>query len=287
MVKSTTKRRPLLFSIFHFLFTKSESTFAHPKEMKRAKVIQSGVAFLVCVVVVGSFCAFRTPQGAIAKISMDMNARSLFQGKAVYGSGTVYYRTQGSLMVTKLHTPLEQVIMVNGTGEYKAYDRRSNSVQLMQSQELSSKGSFIYHFLNGKTDDMGLNAIGFKLTATRYDEDGILVKTFAAPVNATEKIDRAEIAYENNIPIFIGFFDAAGAPMYKTFYTNYQNVGYLPMPMTITEISYLSPTDSTILQKTYSNIKINGQVTGEWLDFSVPADAQIVSNLSENNVFGQ
>lgn len=254
--------------------------------MKQTNLLQSTILIysgLIALILLGSFSV---PQGAINKISMEMNARSLFQGQAVYGHGTVYYRTQGGLMVTKMNTPIDQVIMVNGTGEYKAYDRKSNTVQMMQGLELSSKGSFIYSFLNGKTEDMGLSNLGFKLTNTHYD-DGVLVKTFAAPINrGNSEIDKAEIAYENNVPIFIGFFDAKDVAVSKTYYTNYQTVGLFPMPMTITEINFLSPSDSTISQKKYSNVKINSGVSDEWLNFSIPTDAQIVSGMS-GDLLGQ
>ncbi|MEZ4722994.1 MAG: hypothetical protein R2813_14055 [Flavobacteriales bacterium] len=254
--------------------------------MKLANLLQSTIPIFVGTFTLLILGSLNLPQGAVNKISMDMSARSLFKGQAVYGRGTVYYSTKGGLMVTKMDTPIDQVVMVTGTGEYKAYDRKSNTVQLMQGLELSSKGSFIYSFLNGKTEDMGLEGIGFKLTNTHYD-DGVLVKTFVAPVNkGNSQIDKAEVAYENNLPIFIGFFDANDVAVSKTYYTNYQSIGIFPMPMTITEINFLSPSDSTISQKKYSNVKINAGVSEEWLNFIIPADAQIVSGIP-SDLLGQ
>ena len=48
------------------------------------------------------------------------------------------------------------------------------------------------------------------------------------------------------------------------------------MPFAITEFEYMSPTDSIITKRVYSNLKINTQVDEKFLDFKIPSSAKVV-----------
>jgi outer membrane lipoprotein-sorting protein len=228
--------------------------------------------FLLLVLLLMSFI----PSGNIDVLSLDMVAKTLYQGKSISVKGELYYKFQGGIMITRVSSPIEQIVFANATGEFKSYDVKSNSVTLMQGVDFSSKNSFIYNFLYGNTNDMGMVALGYKLKETRV-EDKVVISTWLAPADRVQNIKKAEIAYENNLPIFMGFYDDKGNALQKIYYTNYQNVSHLKMPFNITEIEYMSPSDSTITRRLYSNLKINNQVDNTWFKYQIPVNAKIVS----------
>lgn len=229
--------------------------------------------FIICIIfVLMSFI----PSGNVEKLSLDMTARTLYKGKSITVKGELFYKVQGGLMVTRVVSPLEQIVFANSTGEFKSYDVKSNSVTLMQGIDFSSKNSFIYNFLSGNINDMGLSSLGYKLKDTKVDGK-VVVSTWMAPTDRVMEIQKAEIAHENYLPIFMGFYDAKGNSVQKIYYTNYQNVSHLKMPFTITEIEFLAPGDSTITRRTYSNLKVNEQVDNTWFNYQIPANAKINS----------
>ncbi|MBT3647185.1 MAG: hypothetical protein HN542_02975 [Flavobacteriales bacterium] len=250
--------------------------------MKSTKLVKNrGYKFLLFTLSLMIF-GF-VPSERIEKLSLDLSVRTLFQGKSVSATGTVYYKINGGLMVTKMHTPIDQVNIANATGEYRSFDVKTNSVTLMQGIDFSSKNSFIYSFLSGQTNDMGLSGLGYRITDTKIEE-GIVVNTFSPPKNRQVLAEKVEVAYENYLPIFLGFFDAEGKPIQKTYYTNYQNVSFVKMPFTITEIDFITDQDSSITRRTYSNLLLNSKVNNEWLDFSIPENATILTPQNLNQI---
>lgn len=211
----------------------------------------------------------------VEKLSLSMVVKSLEKGKSITAKGEVYYQTAGGLMVTHFYAPAEMISITNGFGEYKNYDLKTNSVMQMQGEEYSSKNSFFYFYLSGKTQDMGLAKFGYRLNETKI-EDKIIVTTWLPPEEMAAKVGRAEMAHENYQPIFIAFFDVKGKPVQKTFYSNFQKVGDLSLPMSITEFMYTAKGDSTISKRVYGDIKINEQVETKYLTFKIPANAKVV-----------
>ncbi|MCO4805576.1 MAG: hypothetical protein KC456_03190 [Flavobacteriales bacterium] len=212
-------------------------------------------------------------------MSFDLTARTLFQGKSITAKGEVYYKPSSGLMVTRMISPINQIIIATSTGELKSYDPEGNTVALSQGSEFSTKNSFIYSFLSGQTSDLGLTGLGFKLIDTRNDA-GLIVHTWAAPADRAMKAQTVELAFDNYLPIYLGFADANDFVYQKTYYTNYQSVSYIQMPLTITEINYYNEADSSITQRMYTNLKTNSVVDDTWLNFRIPDDAEVLDEAS-------
>lgn len=179
---------------------------------------------------------------------------------------------------------MEQVVFTNALGEYKSYDIEENKVILLEGEDLSSRKSFVYQFLNGQTNDLGLRDLGFKMVNTRF-EDGIMINEWKAPENRQVESQKIEIAFENYLPIYMGFFNIDGQAIQKTYYTNYQDVLYTKLPFTITEISYMAAGDSSITRRTYSNLKMNSDVSEHWLNFEIPKNAEIIVQSNGESTF--
>lgn len=241
--------------------------------MKRANLLKFSVLILSAILLVG-VSAFKRKMN-IDKLSFDMSARTLYQGKSVHGNGEVYYRVKGGLMVTKMNYPVNQLIITNTMGEYKSYDLESNTVVLSTGSELSSKHSFLYSFLSGEIGDMGLSHLGYRLADTKIEND-LVIKTYNAPEDRATPARKVELVFEDFLPIYAGFIDAQGKTIQKTYYSNYQNVSYIRLPLTITEVNFMAENDSSITQRKYSNLKFNQNVDERWLNFQIPQDARVI-----------
>lgn len=248
--------------------------------MKSFKNISAKLVLLFIAVII--FSGYRLQQQKIDKISLDLLSRTLYQGKSVSLKSEVYYKSVGATMVTHITSPSEKLVITNGNGEYKEYDFKNNSITLMQGIDLSSKNSLFYSFLSGSISDMGLKELGYKLSNTRVDKK-MVITTWVPVGENTVKTKRAEIVHENYLPIYLAFYDMNDKPMHKSFYSNFQQVGTVKMPFTITEFEYVSPTDSIITKRTYSNLKTNTQVDDKFLNFKVPTDARVIRPSEQSN----
>ena len=91
-------------------------------------------------------------------------------------------------------------------------------------------------------------------------------------------VTKAEIVHEAGKPVYLAFYGNAKKPDQKIYYTNYNNISGISMPLNITEIEYNNATgDSTITRRLYSNPKTDMQVDNSMLNFKIPANAQIIT----------
>lgn len=239
--------------------------------------LRSGFLLLIALV----FSGYKLQQQKIDKLSLDLNSKTLYQGKSVSLKSEVYYKSVGATMVTHVTSPLEKIVITNGNGEYKEYDVKNNTVTLLQGIDLSSKNSLFYSFLSGSISDMGLKALGYKLVNTKIEQK-MVITTWVPEGENSVKTKKAEIVHENYLPIFLGFYDMNDKPMHKSFYSNFQQVGSIKMPFTITEFEYISPTDSIITKRTYTNLKTNAQVNDNYLNYKVPSSAKVIRPSEQN-----
>jgi outer membrane lipoprotein-sorting protein len=228
-----------------------------------------------------AFSSYKLQQQKLDRISLDLISKTLYQGKSVSLKSEVFYKSVGATMVTHFTSPKEKIVITNGNGEYKEYDFKNNTVTLLQGIDLSSKNSLFYSFLSGSIGDMGLKSLGYKLINTKVEQK-MVITTWVPEGENSVKTKKAEIVHENYLPIYLAFYDINDKPMHKSFYSNFQQVGSVKMPFTITEFEYLSPTDSVITKRIYSNLKTNAQVDDNYLNYKVPANAQVIRPAEQN-----
>ena len=208
----------------------------------------------------------------VEKLKMEMESYTLHKGKKAGVKGEVYFRRSGSLLVTRSTFPSEKITRTNSLGEYFEYDVKNNSVIHLMGKEVSSRFSLFHAFFNGSTSDMGLADNGFVLKKTRIE--GKLVVTDWEPSRKESKISRAELVHEDNLPVFLAFYDLKNKPVQKAFYNDYKLVGAIRFPHSLTEFEYVAPGDSVITRKKYRNPVLNEAVEDNWFQFRVPASAK-------------
>lgn len=242
-------------------------------------LINTGISKISNILAIGIFIfliftAFLSLQ-SVSKISLKMTAKVLRNGKYVVSKAEVYYRVLGGKLITHFTYPYENLVITNSKGEYKIYDKEANTVTQSQGAGYSSENSFLYYFLSGKTQSMGLRSSGFQLIDTKI-EDNLVITTWSPPFNLSSEFSKVELVHENYLPVFIGFFDVEGKPIQKVYYSAYQQIDIYKLPMNITEFQYLAGGDSIITKRSYSDVKINEQVDDTYLSFKIPVNAKLI-----------
>jgi len=235
-----------------------------------------------CAIIVLSIFAFLllssfNLQSPVNKVSMDVTIRTLSNGKSVTGTAEVYFSSDnGGEMLTHTIKPVESFIFINSKGELKVYNPSDNTVMIEPNSGVTSQSSFIYYFLNGSTNDMGLKKSGYLLTDTRF-ENNMVITTWLPPAVMAGLMGKAELVHENYQPVYLAFFNDKGEPAMKVYYSNFYKSGNQTLPLTVTEFRYRSPADSTIEKKVYSNVKFNNDVEARFSTYRIPENAKVLS----------
>lgn len=214
-------------------------------------------------------------QNTLDKLSLKMTAKTLHNGKYIATEGDVYYSVKEALLVTHFFKPIESITFSSSSDEFKIYNINDNSIILKRGADCSSENSFIYNFLNNKTQDMGLKLSGFKMVDSRI-EDNLVISIWVPSANNSSEIREAELVQENYKPIFLGFYDDKKKPLQKIYYSNYQAINHIFLPLNITEFQYINQNDSLIIKRSYSDLKINENVDNTYLNFKIPNNARVI-----------
>jgi len=225
--------------------------------------------FAFCIPV---FFGFAHWQG-VEKIGLKMTKRVNRNNVTQTIISNVYYSLDGT-MVTYYPSPNELYMVNNSRGELKIYNPQKNEVFQSVNFALSSENSNIYYFFQGKSDDMGLNKLGFKLSKSKLDGE-LLVSTWTAPVELQKNFSNVELVNRQNKPIFLGYLDRKGKYLKKVYFYDFTTIRNVDIPQSITEIDYLEG-DSIISKTTLSDFALEGEELERFLNFKIPTTAKLV-----------
>lgn len=209
-------------------------------------------------------------------ISLSFTSKILEKKKYLTVEGEVFFKKKGGILTTHLTKPFENVTIINADGDMKNYDILENTLIQSSSALTSSESSYFWYFLNGNYTDLGFPKIGYVIKNTKV-EDGVLITNWVPKEGLNSPILNIEMVHEKSLPIYIEFKGAKNKSLGKIFFSSYQKIGTLSLPLKITEIAYQDKGDSTVTSKTYYNPKINKDVNLTYLDFKIPANAKLVS----------
>jgi hypothetical protein len=179
-------------------------------------------------------------------------------------------------MVIHFTSPEEYYFYTNSFGEAKIYNPSKNEVALVNDESVSSENEMLYYFLSGQYEDMGLGKAGFTLQSTTYDEQ-YLVRTYMPPSTLAKKLQKAQIVYDNYLPIYCVFFSPNGKAIRKCYYSKYYTSDQFIFPQRITYISCPNDTDSIIGLETYNNVRIGNQLFDKEI-FKIPDNAKLIKS---------
>lgn len=203
-----------------------------------------------------------------------MKSQSLVKGKKIELEANSYYSNESGVFVTHYYYPEEFIKITNRNGEMKVYFPETKEVSLQQNYFFSSENELLHFFVNNLTEDLGLRNAGFTLMDSRYDGP-YLVTSWAAPPEIPG-ILIIDIVYEDMRPIYSEYLNKDGKTIKKIYYSDYYYGSSFVLPRNITEIDFPSKNDSIVKRILYSNILLNKEVSSEYLNFTIPADAKII-----------
>lgn len=217
---------------------------------------------------------------AQSRISAEVEVKTL-AGKSVVTSNKSVYCSGNGRLVVCMHRPLEYVMSTDNRGTTSFYFPKTNEV-FVQNGSADSRDELLTIFMMGRIDDLGLGLYGYSLQGSEVLEDGLLKRTYKG--SDPDLPPYAEIVFGTDyLPIYSASLSADGIVVDKIYYTHYHNVGYMPFPHRLTQISYTSRTDSTIIRTVYSDIVADAE--GEMFDFKVPSDAKPIDSASLQSKF--
>lgn len=209
------------------------------------------------------------------KVSVEMETRSAMAGKTARMRASIYYTAEGK-MVSYYSEPQEMVIVNNKKGEITIYNPADNTVAQQQNYMLGTETSQLYFFMENKKADLGLSAMGYTVSNTRF-EDGLKITEWKPPMNLINEISKVELVHEKGNPIFMAYHGAKGNMIKKMFFYNYTPISeYIVIPSTVTQIDFKTATDSVVTKTVYSQFRLNQQVTDDKLNFIVPSNAKVI-----------
>ncbi len=203
-----------------------------------------------------------------------MTKRTTTKGMVTKVDARVYYKSSGE-MVTNFIAPVKLTILNNSIGEVRIYNSVENTVIKSLDNRMSSQNTTFFYFLAGNTGDMGLESAGFRLRESRV-EDMLLVSEWTPPVDANREIDYVELVDNGDHPVFMGYLDKNGSYIKKVFYYDFEVVGDVDFPKSITEIDFINA-DSVITKTSFSEFKFNDEGDVKMVNFRVPDNATLIS----------
>lgn len=246
----------------------SPSIAATPSSSCGHKVLKGSLTYslLAILLTISQFSL-----SAQRKITADVEVRHVASGKVITITERVHCSNDGRVVIHFLK-PEEYFVLTNSKGEMRMYMPKTNEVMLENSSSLSSQDQLISIFMNGRVEDLGLAAYGYRLQSTTR-EDNYIKKTFTT--SDRSQSPTVEIVYENFLPIYCGYVNDSGRTTRKIYLSNYSRAGRLMLPERLTEINYTSAKDSTVARTIYSNVTVD--MDDPMFEFEIPSNAKVIS----------
>jgi hypothetical protein len=208
------------------------------------------------------------------RLSVHMESQRLANGKVIKIVADIYYKYSEAILTMHYTYPNDYVLMTNSKGEIKVYYPKRNEVIIQQNNLFSSENDMLFMFLSNKQNDLGLNENGFRLTSSTI-KNKIQITIWTPPAYKIGELSKIELVHENNLPIYIAYYNVKSTIFKKIYYSNYYMSSLSPFPQKIVEIDYIPTGDSIVSRKIYTNIKIGNQINSPYFNYSIPKNAKI------------
>ncbi|HAA19346.1 MAG TPA: hypothetical protein DCR93_10150 [Cytophagales bacterium] len=204
-----------------------------------------------------------------------MRIRSAQSGMMNTVEADVFYNLDGR-MVSFYTLPQEYTIISNRQGAIQIYNPEAHTVMQQNSLAFSTENSQLYFFLQNRAYDLGLGAMGFTNRNTTYEE-GLMVSEWLPPVEMAEQLSQVKMVHEGPNPIYVEYQQPDGSVLKKIYFYKYHAVGNQQFPQAMTQIDYFSDSDSLLTKTEFTDFKLDADVDRDRLNFTVPADAQLIT----------
>jgi len=210
------------------------------------------------------------------KIQAEVTIQQLVDKQVLTIKKEIFYQTNGRL-VTHMLSPKEIITIANALGEISCYSPLDNTAWTTFSPQKSSKNEIFAVFSSQNRYDLGLSDLGFMLSKQEKDNDRI-IKTYS-PQTSHADVSKIIMVYQNDVPIYCGYYDKKDVENKKIYYQNYIQLSRFFFPQNITEISITPQNDTIIRRQIFSNIKYDKDATSKYFDFQIPDSAKITEGI--------
>lgn len=221
--------------------------------------------------------AFNTGNETDKYASILMESSMLSNGQKMSSKATIYINLSNYKIITHYTEPMEYYSFINNKGEVELYYPKKNEVLKMNDAILATQNALIYYFLDNKTEDLGMQSLNFSLSNTYLDGNAIVTE-WTPPESMADKVLKVELAHENQVPVFMGYYNAENKLYHKTYFSDYQTYSEFQMPHTIIEINMVSDSDSIVTRTLYKVIKIGSEVETNLFNYKIPENAKLISH---------
>ncbi len=238
------------------------------------------VSYTVAWLLLGSFLLMSSVSPTITVLSSEVEMRTMYNGKALVATGTFYYDMLSEKSVLRLTSPEEVISIEEKSGSTISYIPKNNTLNYKQKAFSATADNIFKYFFKSANTDLGLKNRGFLLSASIV-KDNVVIKSFTPPAALLNSLQKLELVYQKNKPIYLAIFDLKGRVSNKTYFTKYFDVEGMSIPSQITDFQYMylpkNKKDSIVTRTLYYTIKTNDQVNRTFLNYKIPANATIIS----------
>jgi hypothetical protein len=219
--------------------------------------------------------------GQSEKVFLQISSQKLHGGKVTKSTSDVFLNLDNGEMKIHYHKPNELIVSTNKYGEMQVYDPLKNEVLRQQNILFSSDNEPVYYFFNQQGQDLGLSNMGFVLQTSDF-EDLYLVSYWNAPMELAEQIGKAKLVQKDYLPIYLAYFNKRGDMIQKIFFSEWNFDFVSVFPQRITQIDFISKTDSIITKREYSRFETGTRAEQSFNNIEIPADAKVIKPRATN-----
>ena len=213
------------------------------------------------------------------RIAVDVTTRQLQNKRVLRTERQIFFSNNGNTVVHYTH-PQEYVVVSNRLGEMQIYQPSANEVMIMQDREAVAQMETFLFFVSGDCSDLNLTKLGFMRKSLKKDGER-LVATYEPTMPEDKIYSKVVVVTQDRKPIYSAFYGTDGKVLKKYYYSHYSNLTSYTFPTRITQISFGSHGDSTIVREEYGNIRTSDFGKEAMFDYSVPADARRVTPFDD------
>ena len=222
-----------------------------------------------------SFLVLIAPLAALAqsRVAASVEVKTLANGKVTTVTKREFCNGNGRL-VTVFNSPVHYVVTTNLKGEMVTYSPSRNEAFKDRGEEFSTKDNLLYLFLTGRSADLGLASLGYRLKRSVPDEGGYLKRIYTTTKKGI--VPKVEVVLKDYLPVYVAYLDGSDKVVSKTYLSGYDVSSRFVFPSRVTGIDYINGKDSTVTRTLYSNV-VTDSAEPEF-SFELPEGVVSVSN---------
>ena len=103
-----------------------------------------------------------------------------------------------------------------------------------------------------------------------------MITEWSPPMEMMSQIQKVELVHDRQNPIYMAYFESTGRIIKKVYFYDFIQVDRIEFPTSFTQIDYKASNDSIVTKAAYSDMKVDNQMSTNYLDFEIPRNAKVI-----------